>query len=196
MVKDVAERFKELYDTTVFDEKKSTDNIFMKEMVYMHDILGAINKGASKLVKDENKDFFGIVSDGAKKIYETYGPESEQYKEAQAIVKKAVDAIVKEFQDMYENGVAEVITTPATVKAKRSFNSKFMKRQNASATCARVNNYSLFASEQDCMSSTNQCNGRGKCVSESKRNPGCFSCKCDSVNGKQYGGNSCEAEVS
>jgi len=196
LVNDVTKRFKELYDTDVFDEKKSTDNIFMKEMVYMHDILGAINEGASSLVKDENKDFFGIVSDGAKKIYEAYGPESEQYKEAQAIVKKAVDAIVKEFQEMYENGVAEVITTPATVKAKRSFNSKFMKRQNngSAASCARVNNYSLFASADDCMKGTNQCNGRGSCVSESTRNPGCFSCKCEKKDGIQYGGNSCEAE--
>lgn len=196
LVNDVTKRFKELYNTNVFDENKSTDNIFMKEMVYMHDILGAINDGASNLVKDENKDFFGIVTDGAKKIYETYGPESEQYKEAKAIVKKAVETIVKEFQEMYENGVAEVITTPASVKAKRSFNSKFMKRQNngSSATCARVNNYSLFASAEECMNATNQCNGRGSCVSESVRNPGCFSCKCEKKDGKQYGGNACEAE--
>jgi len=198
MVDDVAKRFRELYDTTVFDEKKSTDNIFMKEMVYMHDILGAIKEGASKLVKDENKDFFGIVSDGAKKIYETYGPESEQYKEAQAIVKKAVDAIVKEFQDMYENGVAEVITTPANIKAKRSFSGKFVKRQqqnNASAgSCERVNGYSLFASADECNKATNSCNGRGSCTTNNTRNPGCYSCQCESKDGKKYGGNSCEAE--
>jgi len=196
MADNVAKRFKELYDTTLFDEKKSTDNIFMKEMVYMHDILGAIKEGASNLVKDENKDFFGIVSDGAKKIYETYGPESEQYKEAQAIVKKAVDAIVKEFQDMYENGVAEVITTPATIKAKRSFSGKFMKRQenNANGTCVRVNGYSMFASADECNKATNSCNGRGSCVSENTRNPGCFSCKCEVKDGVKYGGNSCEAE--
>ncbi|ORX46887.1 hypothetical protein BCR36DRAFT_584994 [Piromyces finnis] len=197
MVDDVAKRFNELYDTTVFDENKSTDKIFMKEMVYMHDILGAINNGASNLVKDENKDFFGIVSDGAKKIYETYGPESEQYKEAQAIVKKAVDAIVKEFQGLYENGVAEVITTPAGIKAKRSINGKFMKRQaNASASCARVNNYSLFATAEDCMKATNQCNGRGTCeqFDEKSRNPGCFSCSCKTVDNVKYGGVACEAE--
>jgi len=191
---DISNRFKELFDTKVFDESKSADKLFMKEMVYMHDILGSIKAGANNLVKDDNKDFFGIVSDSAKKIYETYGPESEQYKEAQAIVKKAVDAIIKEFQEMYENGVAEVITTPASVKAKRNLN-RFAKRQEkAAGQCARYNKYNLFASADECNQSTNQCNGRGSCVSESKRNPGCFYCKCNKVNGTQYGGVACEAE--
>lgn len=191
MVEDVAERFKELFDTSVFDEKKKADKLFMKEMVYIHDILGAIKAKADDLVKDENKDFFGIVSDSAKKIYETYGVDSEQYKEAQAIVKKTIDNIVKEFQGMYENGVAEVITTPASIKAKRNF--KAVKRQE-SAQCLRVNNYSRFATADECNAATNNCNGRGSCVAESKRQPGCFSCKCNKVDGIQYGGNSCEAE--
>jgi len=167
----------------------------MKEMVYMHDILGAIKAKAGNLVKDDNKDFFGIVSDGAKKIYETYGPESEQYKQAQEIVKKAVDAIVKEFQDMYDNGVAEVITTPADVKvAKR--NVKFMKRQEQqqSATCARYDGYSLFSSEDECNKATNNCSGHGKCESTNHRNPGCYLCVCNKEGLKKYGGFKCEAE--
>jgi len=192
MVEDVAERFKELFDTSVFDGKKKADKLFMKEMVYIHDILGTIKAKANDLVKDENKDFFGIVSDSAKKIYETYGVDSEQYKEAQAIVKKTIDNIVKEFQEMYENGVAEVITTPATVKAKRNF--RAIKRDAGASTCSRVNKYSRFASADECNAATNNCNGRGSCVAESKRNPGCFSCKCNKVEGIQYGGNSCEAE--
>jgi len=191
MVEDVAERFKELFNTSVFDEKKKADKLFMKEMVYIHDILGTIKAKADDLVKDENKDFFGIVSDSAKKIYETYGVDSEQYKEAQAIVKKTIDNIVKEFQGMYENGVAEVITTPASIKAKRNF--KAVKRQE-SAKCVRVNNYSRFATAEECNAATNNCNGRGSCVAESKREPGCFSCKCNKVDRIQYGGNSCEAE--
>jgi len=194
---DLAKRFNELFETSVFDESKTTDKIFMKEMVYMHDMLGAIKAKAENLVKDDNKDFFGIVSDGAKKIYETYGPESEQYKQAQEIVKKAVDAIVKEFQDMYDNGVAEVITTPADVKvAKR--NVKFMKRQQQqqqqNASCARYDGYSLFASKEECDQKTNNCSGHGTCESKSKRNPGCYSCVCSKDGLKKYGGFSCEAE--
>jgi len=194
---DLAKRFNELFETSVFDESKTTDKIFMKEMVYMHDMLGAIKAKAENLVKDDNKDFFGIVSDGAKKIYETYGPESEQYKQAQEIVKKAVDTIVKEFQDMYDNGVAEVITTPATVKAAKRNIGRFMKRQQQqqqNATCARYNGYSLFSSEAECNEKTNSCNGRGKCQSNSSRNPGCFSCVCEKVGRTKYGGIKCEAE--
>jgi len=192
---DLAKRFNELYNTSVFDESKTTDKIFMKEMVYMHDILGAIKAKAENLVKDENKDFFGIVSDGAKKIYETYGPESEQYKQAQEIVKKAVDTIVKEFQDMYDNGVAEVITTPAGVKvAKRNLAKRQQQQQQQSGSCARYDNYSLFSSEAECNEKTNNCSGRGKCESKSSRNPGCFSCVCNKDGLKQYGGVKCEAE--
>jgi len=191
MSNDVASRFKELFGSTVFNESKSADKLFMKEMVYINDILSTIKNGAEKLVKDENKDFFGIVSDSAKKIYETYGPESEQYNQAKEIVKKAVDNVVKDFQNMYENGVAEVITTPAGIKAKRQF--KAVKR-DAAAKCARPNTYSLFDSEDSCNKYTNSCNGRGKCVAETGVNNGCFRCSCEKVNGIQYGGNRCEAE--
>ncbi|ORX78835.1 hypothetical protein BCR32DRAFT_269844 [Anaeromyces robustus] len=192
MNEDIAARFNDLFKTTVFDEKKKADNLFMKEMVYIHDILSTIKEKANDLVKDENKDFFGIVSDSAKKIYENYGVDSEQYKEAQAIVKKTVDNIVKEFQEMYENGVAEVITTPASIKAKRNF--RAVKREEAAAQCKRVNGYSRFATAEECNKATNNCNNRGSCVAENVREPGCFSCKCNADNGIKYGGNSCEAE--
>jgi len=185
----VASRFKELFGTTSFDESKSADKLFMKEMVYINDLLSTINAGAEKLVKDENKDFFGIVSDSAKKIYEVYGPESEQYKQAKEIVKKAVDNVLKEFQSMYENGVAEVITTPANVKAKRSF--KAMKREENTAKCLIANNYSLFVTQEDCAKATKNCYNRGEIV---QNNDGCFYCKCNKKDGVQYGGDSCEAE--
>jgi len=191
MSNDVASRFKELFGSTVFNESKSADKLFMKEMVYINDILSTIKSGAESLVKDENKDFFGIVSDSAKKIYETYGPESEQYNQAKEIVKKAVDNVVKEFQDMYENGVAEVITTPAGVKAKRNF--RAVKRQET-PKCARPNLYSLFETAQDCENNTNKCNGHGKCIEDTGLNAGCFRCACEKVDGIQYGGSECNAE--
>jgi len=191
MASGVASRFKELFGSSAFDESKSADKLFMKEMVYINDILSTINAGAEKLVKDENNDFFGIVSDSAKKIYETYGPESEQYNQAKEIVKKAVENVVKEFQDMYENGVAEVITTPAGIKAKRSF--RAVKRQDG-PKCNRPNTYSLFENADECNKATNSCNGNGECVSDSKLNAGCFYCKCKKEGKIQYGGSSCEAE--
>lgn len=190
----ISERFNELYKKSdAFDGKKYADKIFMSEMVYMHDILNKINDNASKFVKDENKDFYGIVSDGAKQIFNEYGETSEQYKAAKEIVKETVDYVVKQFQTMYANGVAEVITTPVTKTNKRSFMVK--RADKVSNSCQRANNYSLFSSEKEAQDATNNCNGRGK-VTESKVNPHCFYCACskNETTHVQYGGDSCEAE--
>ncbi|KAG1473509.1 hypothetical protein G6F56_000911 [Rhizopus delemar] len=147
------------YEVDLFDETKEADEQFMHEMELIQEFWSDSNIVPNSLV--EINSF--------KALSETYGVESNQYKEAARIVAYLLETVViPNFQTVYPHkSLATFVFTPVQ--------SKLMKRDEPDV---------CYKSSKACNNGTSRCQGHGKCV----KNNNCFTCQCK----PSFVGDSCE----
>ncbi|RCI05334.1 hypothetical protein CU098_003043, partial [Rhizopus stolonifer] len=124
------------------------------------------------IYQQKQKDVNVIQVHSLQAMADTYGVESEQYKEAQLILNYLFETIViPNFQQQYSRGVSLFVFTPAMKQS--------MKRDVL--TDAQV----CYATASACKNNTSYCHGHGQCVKVDKN---CYACQCQS----SYVGESCQ----
>ncbi|KAI9280430.1 hypothetical protein BY458DRAFT_500670 [Sporodiniella umbellata] len=147
------------FETDLFDETKEADEQFMHEIESVKEHWSEPKIAPHSLIEIHS----------LKKLAETYGAESSQYKEASRIVSHLLEAIViPNFQRAYAHkSLAILALTP--------IQNQSMKKREESGLC--------YKTVKECNNATSYCQDHGKCVEHN----GCFTCQCN----PSYVGESC-----
>ncbi|RUP52441.1 hypothetical protein BC936DRAFT_138355 [Jimgerdemannia flammicorona] len=167
----------------VFDAME--DVTFAVEVQYVADVVSALGKARQHVTYDI-PDFVGVRMSGLEGIRRKHGVESDQYRNAVAILKDLFEkTVIPDFEQPYTTrAIVTFILTPST---STSTSSPLSKRAlaNAATTC--------HPDLVTCESATNACSGHGTCAQFSTGNTtACFACRCAKINGTVYTGARCE----
>ncbi|KAG1152725.1 hypothetical protein G6F37_003936 [Rhizopus arrhizus] len=148
------------FETDLFDENKEADKQFMLEVETVQEYWSTLDISSNNLIQ----------LNSLKALVESYGVQSEQYKEATRIISYLFEStVIPNFQTVYPHkSMAAFVFTPVT---------RFGKRAVDQDVC--------YKSARACRNGTDHCQGHGQCVEDSN---GCFSCQCK----PSYVGESCE----
>ncbi|KAI8384105.1 hypothetical protein BD560DRAFT_384995 [Blakeslea trispora] len=164
--------FNKDFETELFDIKNEADKMLINEMEDLRQLYATGRKQGSI-------DIRIVKINSLQAIVDTYGIESEQYKEAQRIISDLIqNTLIPDFQRLYSRGVSSFILTPAI---KQSY-----KRNAIRQLIATGNEEVCHKTLSVCKKNTSDCSGNGHCIKIEKD---CFACQCKSTS---YMGEACQ----
>ncbi|KAI8377172.1 hypothetical protein EDC96DRAFT_494747 [Choanephora cucurbitarum] len=164
--------FNKEFETELFNIENEADKMLINEM---EDLKHLYANGRQQ----GSIDIRMIKINSLQAIFDTYGSESEQYKEAQRIIQDLIqNTLIPDFQGIYSRGVSSFILTPAT---KQSYKHNAIRQLIATG-----NEQVCHKTSSACKKNTSDCSGNGHCIKVEKD---CYACQCRS---SSYMGESCQ----
>ncbi|KAI8977153.1 hypothetical protein BDF20DRAFT_873290 [Mycotypha africana] len=173
---DNMDQFEQVFDEidfTLFDKKNEADRLFMIEVQALYQL--------------EASDYEFIKINTLQSLLQTYGADSEKYKEAQSILKSLfIKHIIPNFQQRQSLTTTPTTTTTTFIMTPPSNKQCRVKRD---AVVNGVKQDSCFLSLEACNNATSGCQGHGQCKATIVGgNDKCYTCQCEA----SYLGDSCQ----
>ncbi|CAM0135524.1 hypothetical protein VKS41_005170 [Umbelopsis sp. WA50703] len=185
---DMFERFKVTYpeiNVDIFDISKKADQTFVAEVSQVHNTVKDFAIARANSVK-RKADLLTVHMTSLEGLLISYGPNSEQYKVAQAVLKDLfAKTLIPDFEQAYDNNEYALSTFVLSPTVK----SHFQKRAPPSATPSLAPGGTCYEDISTCEDATDKCSGRGSCGAVVGTQ--CYACTCNST---QFVGEACEIQ--